>query len=38
MNRKEVQAILFAFEGGPNDGFNRQKLQSTYYKYIQNVE
>lgn len=38
MNRKENQTILFAFEGGPNGGFNRQKLQGTYDKYIQNIE
>ena len=35
---KKEQTILSEFEGSSNVGFNRQKLQNRYYKYVQNIK
>ena len=37
-HRKKEQTILSEFEGSSNVGFNRQKLQNRYYKYVQNIK
>lgn len=35
---QKEQTVLSAFEGSPNVGLNRQKLQSRDYKNGQNIE